>query len=87
MHRGILGKHIFSTYVYTDYLHAYLIPLHMHAGVLKPCVNLNYSCVHLLLSLTVSARGGALKARVLIVWYSHIVQALGNVGPRKLGST
>ena len=26
-----------------------------------------------------SKRGGALKAGVLIVWYSHIVQALGNV--------
>ena len=33
-----------------------------------------------------SKRGGALKAGVLIVWYSHVVQALGNVGPRKLGS-
>ena len=27
---------------------------------------------------------GAMKARVLIVWYSHVVQALGNLGPRKL---
>jgi len=34
-----------------------------------------------------SKRGGALKAGVLIVWYSHVVRALGNVGPRKLGST
>ena len=34
-----------------------------------------------------SKRGGALKAGVLFVWYRHIVQALGNVGPRKPGST
>ena len=34
-----------------------------------------------------SKRGGGLKAGVLIVWYSHVVQALANVGPRKLGST
>ena len=31
-----------------------------------------------------SKRGGALKAGVGIV---HVIQALGNVGPRKLGST
>ena len=59
---------------------------HLICCVLKPCVNLNYSCVHLLLSLNNnSKREGALKAGVPIVWYSHVAQALGNVGPRKLG--
>ena len=29
-------------------------------------------------------RGGALKAGVLIVWYSHVVQVLGNICARKL---
>ena len=39
-------------------------------------------------TVVINSKGrGALKAGVLIVWYSHIVQALGNVGPRKLGST
>ena len=78
-------KCISSPLMCTDYLHAYLIPL--DCCVLKPCVNLN-SCADLLLSLANSKRGGALKAGVLIVWYSHIVQALGNVAwSRKLGST
>ena len=54
--------------------------------VLKPCVNLNYFLCAFTIVIN-SKRGGALKAGVLIVWYSHVVQALGNVDPRKLGST
>ena len=37
----------------------------------------------ILYAFTNSKRGGALKAGVLIVMYSYVVQALGNVGPRK----
>ena len=38
----------------------------------------------ILCAFTNSKRGSALKAGVLIVMYSHVLQALGNVGPRKL---
>ena len=74
--------HIFSTYVY--YLHAYLIPLDMLCSQTM-CQPKLFLCAFTVV--INSKRGGALKARVLILWYSHIVQALGNVGPRKLGST
>ena len=76
-------EYISSPLICTDYLHAYLIPL--DCGVLKPCVSLNFFfSFNIIIN---SKRGGALKAGVLIVWYSHVVQALGNVGPRKPGST
>ena len=65
----------------TDYLHAYLIPLDMlyFQTMCQPKL--------ILCAFTIvinSKRGGSLKAGVLIVMYSHVVQALGNVGPRKL---
>ena len=82
MHRGILGIHIFSTYFY--YLHAYLIPLDMWCSQ-TICQPFLFWCAFTVV--INSKRGGALKAGVLIVWYSHVVQALGNVGPRKPGST
>ena len=78
MHRGILGIHIFSTYLY--YLHAYLIPLDMWCSQ-TICQPKLFLCAFTVV--INSKRGGALKAGVLIVWYSHVVQALGNVGPRK----
>ena len=68
----------------TDYLHAYLIPPDML------CSQTMCQPKLLLYAFTIvinSKRGGALKAGVLIVWYIHILQALGNVGARKLGST
>ena len=65
----------------TDYLHAYLIPLDMlyFQTMCQPKL--------ILCAFTIvinSKRGGALKAGVLIVMYSHVVQALGNVGSRNL---
>ena len=68
----------------TDYLHAYLIPLDMLCSQTM-CQSKLFLCAF---TVVINCkRGGALKAGVLIVWYSHVVQALGNVCPRKLGST
>ena len=53
----------------TDYLHAYLIPL----GILcsqTMCQRKLFLCASTIV--ITSKRGGALKARVLIVWYSHV---------------
>ena len=75
---------ISSPLMCTDYLHAYLIPLDMLCSQ-TTCQSKLFLCAF---TVVINCkRGGALKARVLIVWYSHVVQALGNVCPRKLGST
>ena len=74
-------KCISSPLMCTDYLHAYLIPLDML------CFQTMCQPKLILCAFTIvinSKRGGALKAAVLIVMYSHVVQALGNVCPRKL---
>ena len=68
----------------TDYLHAYLIPLDMLCSQTM-CQPKLFLCAFTVV--INSKRGGTLKAEVLIVWYSHVVQALGNVCPRKLRST
>ena len=75
---------ISSPLMCTDYLHAYLIPLDMLCSQTM-CQPKLFLCAFTVV--INSKRGGALKAGVLIVWYSHVVQTLGNVGPRKLGST
>ena len=75
---------ISSPLMCTDYLHAYLIRLDMLCSQTLCQPELFLCAFTVVIN---SKRGGALKAGVLIVWYSHIVQALGNVGPRKLGST
>ena len=82
MHRGILGC-ISSPLLCTDYIHACLIPLDMLCSQTM-CQKLFLCAFTIVIN---SKRGGALKAGVLVVWYSHIVQALGNVVPRKLGGT
>ena len=76
--------YISSPLICTDYLHAYLIPLDMRCSQTM-CQPKLFLCAFTIV--INSKRGGALKAGVLIVWYSHVVQALGNVGPRKPGST
>ena len=75
---------ISSPLICTDYLHVYLIPLDMWCSQTM-CQPKLFLCAFTIV--INSKRGGALKAGVLIVWYSHVVQALGNVGPRKPGST
>ena len=70
---------ISSPLICTDYLHAYLIPLDMLCSQTM-CQPKLFLC-DLLLSLTV--RGEVTNCVV----YSHVVQALANVGPRKPEST
>ena len=72
---------IASPLMCTDYFHAYLIPLDMLCSQTM-CKRTLFLCAFTIV--INSKRGGALKARVLIVWYTHAVQALGNAGPRKL---
>ena len=85
MHRGILGIHkLSSPLICNEYLHPYLIPLDMQCSQTM-CQPKLFLCAFTIV--INSKRGGTLKAGVLIVWYSHVVQALGNVGPRKPGST
>ena len=73
-----------SSLICTDYLHAYLIPLDMWCSQTMCQPKLFLCAFNIVIN---SKRGGALKAGVLIVWYTHVVQVLGNVGPRKPGST
>ena len=86
-------EYIPSPLICTDYLHAYLIPLAnclFNDTWFERCSQTMCQPKLFLCAFTIvinSKRGGALKAGVLIVWYSHVVQALGNVGPRKPGST
>ena len=83
-HTEVSLECISSPLMCTDYLHAYLIPLDMLCSQTM-CQPKLFLCAFTVV--INSKRGGALKAGVLIVWYSHVVQALGNVGPRKFGST
>ena len=77
-------EYISSPLICTDCLHAYLIPLDMRCSQTMCQPKLFLCAFNIVIN---NKRGGALKAGVLIVWYSHVVQALGNVGPRKPGST
>ena len=66
---------ISSPLMCTDYLHAYLIPLDVRCSQTMRQPKLFFLCAFTIV--INSKRGGALKAGVLIVIYTHIVQALG----------
>ena len=66
---------ISSPLMCTDYLHAYLIPLDVLCSQTMRQPKLFFVRIYYIV--INSKRGGSLKAGVLLVMYSHIVQALG----------